>query len=453
MCSSKHLKIFFGVIYMTRAIQSFSLSFSGETVSQYAPRNQQLQYRKLLQEKERRMKQSNHADTLHNSTGNSMSMRKRMSNVEALIINLPSMKQVRKKYRKMYYKNAPYFYKWASVIAWLVTILKMLYQRKHYSNLPWIAPAVSFGMRIYCPLKVVTYFISPLFMMISYFFEKNLVILICWTATFLLAVNVIIAATLITAVLVAALVKQLLCTSFLVDEWFMMALLSLSVITSWINGHILDNPIYWRNVETKPVSPQDLKAIRDLVKSRAPKYNMRILGAYKVNPHSCGKKFETCQKILNKKGHPSKPQQLFHGTSFMSARNIVAKGFKVGREGMYGGGVYFAKTPRKSMNYCRVHRNKGVMLLCDVLMGNSRILKIAKANLEPRKDLFKKRYHLFRWGPIFFTELVPRSYDSVTAIPSKLFPFLGVQTPEFVVYRKEHIRTRYVLIVKPPRRK
>jgi len=233
-------------------------------------------------------------------------------------------------------------------------------------------------------------------------------------------------------------------------KWHLMALLFLPLITSWINGRILDQPIYWRNVETEPASQEELKAIRDLVKSRT-KYNMKVLDAYKVHSPSQEKHFQNYQKLLHSKNHPSEPTQLFHGTSFYSARNIVANGFKIGHGGMFGGGIYFAKTPRKSMNFCTARSGKRVMLLCDVLMGNSRIIKTAKNDLDPKKDLSMKKYRLAHWGPVFYLESTMRSYDSVSAVPSVLFPFLSVQTPEFVVYKKEQIIPRYVLVVEPPR--
>jgi len=153
---------------------------------------------------------------------------------------------------------------------------------------------------------------------------------------------------------------------------------------------------------------------------------------------------------LRGKGHPYEPQLLFHGTSFPSAKSIVSKGFKLGDSGAFGGGIYFAETPLKSLAFSSPHRDERLLLVCDVLMGRSRIVKCAQ-DVNPQRDLYEKKRHHFRWGIIVYKEFIPRSYDSLTARPSKLFPFASINIPEFVVYRKEQVMPRYILVVKPRR--
>ena len=38
-------------------------------------------------------------------------------------------------------------------------------------------------------------------------------------------------------------------------------------------------------------------------------------------------------------------KQYFHATSIKNANNIVNEGFRLGLDGMFGGGIYFAFTP------------------------------------------------------------------------------------------------------------
>mmetsp|Transcript_49001 Transcript_49001/g.74057 ORF Transcript_49001/g.74057 Transcript_49001/m.74057 type:complete len:448 (+) Transcript_49001:45-1388(+) len=447
MTTPKFLHHCFAIVCVSCATPMSASGFSAEMISQNAPRQQRLSLipsnksvhaTKLFERKESRINHTTSYETRLNCDNNGM-------NNATGAGNLTISHRFRTKCRHLYYKGASSFLQWTTIIAWLFTLFTISKQIEQFNSLQWVASAVSLGMRICYPLQVVTFFATPLLCIFSEGLLRALALL------FLLALNIILATASIAAIILGTLVKKVICNSLPFDEWPLMALLFLSLIASWINGRILDQPIYWRNVETEPASQEELKAIRDLVKRRT-RYNMKVLDAYKVHSPSQEKHFQNYQKLLHSKNHPSEPTQLFHGTSFYSARNIVANGFKIGCGGMYGGGIYFAKTPRKSMNFCSARSgNKRVMLLCDVLMGNSRIIKTAKNDLDPKKDLSMKKYRLAHWGPVFYLESTMRSYDSVSAIPSVLFPFLSVQTPEFVVYKRDQIIPRYVLVVEPPR--
>lgn len=222
----------------------------------------------------------------------------------------------------------------------------------------------------------------------------------------------------------------------------------------------LQNPTAWWNVETEPVGGVEMEQLRKLLHARSrtgSEYNfaVELVTAYQVHrPEEEKKRFEAFQDHLVKKGRPCEISRLFHGTSVPSAREIIKNGFRLGNAGMFGGGLYFAETPLKSILYSneRPVNNFQVMLLCDVLLGRTRELKSAKSDMDPRKDLFAEQRQVYRWGLLFYKDLVPQIHDSVMAVPSKLLPFLSVRTPEFVVYRKEQAVPRYILVVKKTRR-
>jgi len=105
---------------------------------------------------------------------------------------------------------------------------------------------------------------------------------------------------------------------------------------------------------------------------------------------------------------------------------------------MFGKGVYFANCPLKSWQYCFV---PGLMLVCNVELGHSRLTHGAWSSINPDRDL-KRGW----WGRIFGRQ----DYDSITASDG---PIGCVRVPEFVVYRPEQAAPVYVLKVREvPRR-
>merc|ERR1711879_24853 len=82
----------------------------------------------------------------------------------------------------------------------------------------------------------------------------------------------------------------------------------------------------------------------------------------------------------HRKGKVANRCQLFHGTVRESAKSIIQEGFRLpSYGGMFGKGVYFARTPLKSKQYIGW---LGCLLLCEVELGNSKVQQTAKANLR-----------------------------------------------------------------------
>jgi hypothetical protein len=207
------------------------------------------------------------------------------------------------------------------------------------------------------------------------------------------------------------------------------------------------------------------------------KYKMSIRRLFRIAPSEIVKDY---LKLSSELGQPTK---LFHGTTPGSAERIILSGFELPQvPGMFGRGVYFAKDPLKSIRYSRVgsrpssvtaadenpagetsssghsfssrfsdvfsaagsslfnlfgSRNSGDpvrhMLLCDVYLGKSRTVRLAKPRFDPDRGL--------RPNPVM-RMLGGRRYDSLRAPGGTLG---AVRVTEFVVYAEYQAIPRYLI--------
>merc|ERR1712048_790406 len=97
---------------------------------------------------------------------------------------------------------------------------------------------------------------------------------------------------------------------------------------------------------------------------------------------------------------------------------------------MFGKGIYFAKTPLKSKQYTGW---LGCLVLCEVELGNSKMERAAKKDLNP--DVY------LGCGAANGDQ----TYDSITA---KDGPDGCVRVPEYVIYNPKQAVPRYLFFVK-----
>jgi hypothetical protein len=204
----------------------------------------------------------------------------------------------------------------------------------------------------------------------------------------------------------------------------------------------------WPCIDATPVSGDELVALQvefqeatHAHQSHYRSFGIRLVSAYRVVNASLSNDFEARCALLRREGKSDRASRLYHGTSTPSAKAIVQSGFELPtRSGMFGKGIYFADTPLKSLQYTRssgfLFGRKGVMLACDVALGNSMLKRAADNKLEAQSKKFKRG-------------LIPRlfgkkSFDSVTADAGKLG---AVRVPEYVVYDAAQALPKYVLIV------
>jgi hypothetical protein len=114
----------------------------------------------------------------------------------------------------------------------------------------------------------------------------------------------------------------------------------------------------------------------------------------------------------------------FHGTDDAGVEGITKGGFRIGKPGMYGAGIYFATDSSKSSQEIYT-KGSNKLLLCDVLLGNAKEVHSADNSLTGQR-------------------LKKEGFDSVFA-PRNTKDTGGVLNDEFVVFDPRQAVVRYVI--------
>lgn len=162
-------------------------------------------------------------------------------------------------------------------------------------------------------------------------------------------------------------------------------------------------------------------------------FELEVVRAFELSNPRLEQRFHLVQDRL----HSEDPHlmQLYHGTSWEHARDIIASGFKLPKHnGMFGKGIYFAGTPLKSWRYSNTSTHSTqFMLVCDVALGCAAERK--EAGPPPSK---RQLLNAVRCQRIHFPE-----FDSVTGLSHDQGGVLRVQ--EHVVYHPDQALPRYLL--------
>lgn len=102
-------------------------------------------------------------------------------------------------------------------------------------------------------------------------------------------------------------------------------------------------------------------------------YTLEIEDVYMVKREGEEKRFKPFRKLHNHK-------LLWHGSRVTNFAGILSQGLRIAPPEapvtgyMFGKGIYFADMVSKSANYCSttITASTGLMLLCDVALGNVR---------------------------------------------------------------------------------
>merc|ERR1712228_686323 len=121
-------------------------------------------------------------------------------------------------------------------------------------------------------------------------------------------------------------------------------------------------------------------------------YTLEIQDVFKVSRKGVSKRFKPFKALPNRK-------LLWHGSRSTNFAGILSQGLRIAPPEapvtgyMFGKGVYFADMASKSANYCNTTRsnNTGLMLLCEVALGNMHELTAANhiTKLPPGKHSCK----------------------------------------------------------------
>lgn len=147
---------------------------------------------------------------------------------------------------------------------------------------------------------------------------------------------------------------------------------------------------------------------------------------------------------------------LWHGSRLTNWVGILSKGLRIAPPEapvtgyMFGKGVYFADMVSKSANYCFTNKtnNTGILLLCEVALGESLELNAADSSLTKAKLPGGK---LSTWGKGGTTPDMAQSavLSDGTIVPCGVSKKSGVTGHllynEFIVYDTSQVRMRYLV--------
>lgn len=176
--------------------------------------------------------------------------------------------------------------------------------------------------------------------------------------------------------------------------------------------------------------------------------NLTLVDLFEINRYSENISYMKWSSCHNR-------QLLWHGSRLVNYVGILSEGLKIRPSGvaltgsMFGNGVYFANCSTKSAQYMAISRDIGIMLLCEVALGNTYKL----TNAEHIKSLPIGKHSTHGLGFHSPCEDTYITMENGTLIPygklvekSNSNGSLGYD--EFVVYNTDQIRIRYLVVVK-----
>lgn len=176
-------------------------------------------------------------------------------------------------------------------------------------------------------------------------------------------------------------------------------------------------------------------------------YKLEVVDVFKLKRKREDVRSRTYKKLENH-------QILWHGSRTTNFVSILTKGLRVAPKQavatgcMFGKGIYFADIVSKSANYCMsgLNDNTGLLLLCDVALGKSRLPTYAK----DYSDLPNENEHSVKaCGATYPTEY--STLDGVKIATGGLrqanFP-TGLNYNEYVVYDINQVKMKYLVKVK-----
>ena len=130
--------------------------------------------------------------------------------------------------------------------------------------------------------------------------------------------------------------------------------------------------------------------------SKHPPSGAQLCSLCKSTSHSDGgHKCPVCKKtghrgrdctVIETEGLPGREEILYHLTDEVAAKSIKATGFQPGSKGMFGGGIYFAKSVGDCMGKAQHDKSKGTAVLtAKVKLGRSRVCRKAETSLTLAK--------------------------------------------------------------------
>ena len=187
---------------------------------------------------------------------------------------------------------------------------------------------------------------------------------------------------------------------------------------------------YFRKIhDYEEFSTEEFQMLEDYIHtsaSRRHKFRPDVNRIFKVVNYERAARYQEKKREL---GGDANPTLLFDGTREKNLNKILGEGFKPGKKGMFGPGMYFAKNSSKSAQEKYTGRGPDEyvwLLLCEVLLGREKIVHKARPFMDG-EELHRQGYH---------------------SIYAKRTPGDGskrVWNDEYVVFDKDQIYPLYVV--------
>lgn len=178
-------------------------------------------------------------------------------------------------------------------------------------------------------------------------------------------------------------------------------------------------------------------------------YSLEVVEIFKLNREGEDERFRASQQL-------DRHRLLWHGSRLMNFVSILTNGLKVAPPEapatgyMFGKGIYFADMVSKSANYCYTDpvNNTGLMLLCEVALGQSRKLT-ASINVT---DIPNPNEQSVKAFGAYFPSINSTNVDGVKFKVGPVKAQRHIPTTlyynEYIVYDPAQVKFKYLFKVK-----
>ena len=140
------------------------------------------------------------------------------------------------------------------------------------------------------------------------------------------------------------------------------------------------------------------------------------------------------------------PKLLWHGTSIKNVDKVIEKGLKIpegnGNGLLFGPGIYLTNIASKAIQYSEM--SEGVVLLCETYLGNYIRTTITKNDWN-KNDNIDSVWAIGNRYPSLIKDLYGCKINTGPIINEGISIRSSLKFDEFVVFKKERVKIRYII--------
>ena len=215
------------------------------------------------------------------------------------------------------------------------------------------------------------------------------------------------------------------------------------------NKNIVNDKVYRQylslNRGIKPLTDSSMqKIILDYVKNTCGKthsYTLKVNNIFELVHEREDARFNNVGNV----------QLLWHGSRMVNYVGILTNGLRiqpscaVSTGAMFGNGCYFADAVTKSANYCYLGSSGGLILLCEVALGNIKQLEYSDSRLKAPPVGYNSVQGLGEYRPK--SSVTENNVTIPNGVLEKQDSYKSLLYNEFIVYNVNQIRLKYLLHV------